>query len=115
MPNYNSASVQNVCASLADSSLTPLLMIDCSHANSSKDYTRQKEVARDIAAQITAGDMRIMGAMIESHLSEGRQEQAPGSELAYGKSITDACLGWQDSVELLETLAASVRARRKLS
>ena len=112
-PNYNSACVQNVCASLANSGLMPLLMIDCSHANSSKDYTRQKEVARDIAAQITAGDVRIMGAMIESHLNEGRQEHTPGSELAYGKSITDACLGWQDSVELLETLAASVRARRK--
>ena len=114
-PNYSAACVQNVCASLASSGLTPLLMIDCSHANSSKDYTRQKEVARDIAAQISAGDVRIMGAMIESHLNEGRQEQTPGSELAYGKSITDACLGWQDSVELLETLAASVRARRKLS
>ena len=114
-PNYSAACVQNVCASLANSGLTPLLMIDCSHANSSKDYTRQKEVARDIAAQISAGDVRIMGAMIESHLNEGRQEQTPGSELAYGKSITDACLGWQDSVELLETLAASVRARRKLS
>ena len=114
-PNYNSASVQNVCASLADSSLTPLLMIDCSHANSSKDYTRQKEVARDIAAQISAGDAQIMGAMIESHLNEGRQEHMPGSDLAYGKSITDACLGWQDSVELLETLAASVRARRNFA
>ena len=112
-PNYSSNSVQNVCANLADSGLTPLLMIDCSHANSSKDYTRQKEVARDVAGQVSAGDKRIMGVMVESHLFEGRQEHTPGSALAYGKSITDACLGWQDSVELLEILAAAVRARRK--
>ncbi len=112
-PNYNSVSVQSVCTSLTNFGLAPLLMIDCSHANSSKDYTRQKEVARDVATQISAGDVRIMGAMIESHLNEGRQEHMPGRELAYGKSITDACLGWQDSVELLEILAASVRARRK--
>ena len=112
-PNYDAASVANVTACLADSGLSPMLMIDCSHANSSKDYTRQKEVARDVAGQVSAGDARIMGVMIESHLNEGRQEHTPGKALAYGQSITDACLGWQDSVETLEILAAAVRARRQ--
>jgi 3-deoxy-7-phosphoheptulonate synthase len=87
-------------------------MIDCSHANSQKDYRLQKEVAHDIAAQLAQGDARIMGVMVESHLNEGRQEHSPGSALDYGKSITDACLGWDDSVELLNDLAAAVRARR---
>jgi 3-deoxy-7-phosphoheptulonate synthase len=114
-PNYDAASVAKVCASLAESGLAPILMIDCSHANSCKDYTRQKEVARDIAAQISAGDERIVGVMIESHLNEGRQEHTPGSALVYGQSITDACLGWQDSVDLLETLAVAVRARRQIT
>jgi 3-deoxy-7-phosphoheptulonate synthase len=112
-PNYDAANVAKVTASLEDSGLTPMLMIDCSHANSSKDYTKQKEVARDVAAQISAGDTRIMGVMVESHLNEGRQEHSPGKALTYGQSITDGCLGWQDSVAVLETLAASVRARRK--
>ena len=112
-PNYDAGSVDKVCASLAESSLSQMLMIDCSHANSSKDYTKQKQVACDIAGQVSAGDARIMGVMIESHLNEGRQEHTPGKALAYGQSITDACLGWQDSVETLEILAAAVRARRQ--
>jgi 3-deoxy-7-phosphoheptulonate synthase len=112
-PNYDATSVNDVCAKLADAGLTPMLMIDCSHANSSKDFNRQKDVARDVAAQISTGDSRIMGVMIESHLNEGRQEYSIGGELAYGQSITDACLGWQDSVELLEELAAAVRMRRQ--
>ena len=111
-PNYDAANVAIVTASLAESGLAPMLMIDCSHANSSKDYSRQKDVARDIAGQVSAGDARIMGVMVESHLHEGRQEHTPGMALAYGQSITDACLGWADSVETLEILAASVRARR---
>jgi 3-deoxy-7-phosphoheptulonate synthase len=114
-PNYNAASVDAACGSLTDAGLAPVLMVDCSHANSSKDYTKQKEVARDIAAQLAQGDSRIMGVMVESHLNEGRQEHTPGSLLAYGKSITDACLGWSDTVELLEMLAASVQMRRKNS
>jgi 3-deoxy-7-phosphoheptulonate synthase len=112
-PNYDAANVAKVTASLTESGLAPMLMIDCSHANSSKDYTKQKQVARDIAGQVAAGDAHIIGVMIESHLNEGRQEHTPGKALAYGQSITDACLGWQDSVETLEILAASVRTRRQ--
>jgi 3-deoxy-7-phosphoheptulonate synthase len=111
-PNYDAANVAKVSASLTDSGLADMLMIDCSHANSSKDYTKQKEVARDITEQVSTGNNSIMGVMIESHLNEGRQEHAPGKALAYGQSITDACLGWQDSVETLEILAAAVRTRR---
>ncbi len=112
-PNYNAASVDAACASLVSAGLAPGLMIDCSHANSQKDYRLQKEVARDIALQLSQGEARIMGVMVESHLNEGRQEHTPGCQLEYGKSITDACLGWQDTVDLLEMLAASVRARRQ--
>ncbi len=113
MPNYAATSVEAACVSLAEAGLAPMLMIDCSHANSQKDYRQQKEVARDIAAQVSQGDARIMGVMVESHLNEGRQEHAPGCELAYGQSITDACLGWQDTVDLLEMLSRSVQTRRE--
>jgi 3-deoxy-7-phosphoheptulonate synthase len=112
-PNYDAGSVNEACASLVAAGLAPRLMIDCSHGNSSKNYLLQKEVARDVAAQLSQGDARIMGVMVESHLNEGRQDHAPGCQLEYGKSITDACLGWQDTVELLEMLAASVRTRRQ--
>jgi 3-deoxy-7-phosphoheptulonate synthase len=112
-PNYDAKSVDAACEKLAAAGLTPNLMIDCSHANSQKDYKLQKEVARDIAAQLSQGDTRIMGVMVESHLNEGRQEHTPGCQLEYGKSITDGCLGWNDTVELLVNLAASVRARRQ--
>ena len=88
-------------------------MIDCSHANAGKDYRRQPAVAADIARQIAGGERRIVGVMVESHLEEGRQELEEGKPLAYGKSITDACLGWDESVELLEGLAAAIEARRK--
>jgi 3-deoxy-7-phosphoheptulonate synthase len=111
-PNYDTANVARVCASLVDGGLAPMLMIDCSHANSSKDYTKQKEVARDVAGQVSAGDKRIMGVMVESHLNEGRQEHAPGKALAYGQSITDACLGWDDSLATLKVLAHAVQVRR---
>ena len=87
-------------------------MIDFSHANSSKDYRRQLEVCADVAEQIGAGDGRIIGVMAESHLHPGRQDQIPGKPLAYGVSITDACIGWEDSVKLLERLADAVRKRR---
>jgi 3-deoxy-7-phosphoheptulonate synthase len=112
-PNYDAKSVDAACEKLAASGLTPNLMIDCSHANSKKDYKLQKDVARDVAEQLSQGDTRIMGVMVESHLNEGRQEHTPGCQLEYGKSITDGCLGWSDTVELLESLAASVRARRQ--
>lgn len=112
-PNYDAASVDAACISLASAGLAPRLMIDCSHANSQKQYQLQKEVARDVAAQLSQGDARIIGMMVESHLNEGRQEHIPGCDLEYGKSITDACLGWEDTVDLLEVLAHSVRTRRQ--
>ena len=111
-PNYDASHVANVCTSLSDGGLKPMLMIDCSHANSQKDYTQQKNVARDVSAQVAAGDARIMGVMVESHLNEGRQEHTPGKALAYGQSITDACLGWDDTVATLNVLAQAVQARR---
>lgn len=111
-PNFDSANVEAACLSLATAGLAPRLMIDCSHANSQKQYQLQKEVAKNVASQVAIGDARIIGMMVESHLKEGRQEHIPGNPLEYGQSITDACLGWQDTVELLETLAESVRTRR---
>ncbi len=87
-------------------------MVDFSHANCSKQFKKQLEVARDVAAQIAAGEDRIFGVMIESHLKEGRQDLRPGIALDHGVSITDACLGWEDSVMALEILAEAVRQRR---
>ncbi|MDP2246533.1 MAG: 3-deoxy-7-phosphoheptulonate synthase, partial [Nitrosomonadales bacterium] len=112
LPNYNAASVDAASEALSRAGIKPMLMIDCSHANSQKNYNRQKEVAIDIAGQLSAGDQRIMGVMIESHLNEGRQDYVPGCSLEYGKSITDACLGWDDTVVVLKQLAAGVRERR---
>jgi len=114
-PNYDAASVDAACKDLAAAGLAPKVMIDCSHANSRKNFKLQLDVARDIAAQIAGGELRIFGTMVESHLKEGRQELEGGCELEHGKSITDGCLGWEDSVALLETLAEGVRARRRLS
>ena len=111
-PNYDAASVEAACKNLVAAGLTARLMVDCSHANSQKDYKLQKNVAHDIAAQLSLGETRIMGVMLESHLNEGRQEHSPGCELEYGKSITDACLGWDETVQVLNTLAESVRTRR---
>ena len=87
-------------------------MIDFSHANSLKQFQRQLIVGEDVAGQIANGDRRIIGAMIESHLQPGRQDVAPGVELVYGQSITDACIGWDDSVVLLKNLATAVQKRR---
>ena len=87
-------------------------MIDCSHANSSKDYRRQPIVGRDIASQIAAGDRRIVGVMIESNLVAGSQKLAKGDALVYGQSITDACIGWPDTVSMLRQLAGAVRNAR---
>jgi 3-deoxy-7-phosphoheptulonate synthase len=112
-PNYDSESVDKACSELAKAKLPQRLMIDCSHANASKDYRRQAEVAADIGRQIAGGERRIVGVMVESHLVEGRQDLEPGRALAFGQSITDACLGWDDSVKLLGTLAEGVKARRK--
>ena len=112
-PNYDAASVEAACRELARAELPERLMIDCSHANAAKQHRRQIEVAGDIAGQIEKGERRIVGAMVESNLVEGRQEAKPGQPLAFGQSVTDACLGWDDSVALLQALAGAVRKRRK--
>lgn len=111
-PNYDAASVDAAAKELAASGLAAKVMIDCSHANSLKQYKLQIEVAKNVANQLATGDDRIIGLMIESHLNEGRQDQSPGCTLEYGKSITDACIGWDDTLAVLEVLAAGVRARR---
>jgi len=111
-PNFDAASVEAACRELARNGLAQRLMIDASHANSSKKHENQLAVAEAIAAQLEAGDTRIVGVMVESHLVAGRQDLVPGKPLVYGQSITDACLGWDDSVTLLDRLAAGVRGRR---
>ena len=117
-PNYDAKSVAEACAELSKAKLSPTLMVDCSHANSSKQHEKQLEVARDIAAQIASGSRSVFGVMIESHLNAGAQKFTPGKDdahaLEYGKSITDACLGWGQSLESLDALAEAVNARRKL-
>jgi 3-deoxy-7-phosphoheptulonate synthase len=112
-PNYDAAAVQAACEQLAKAGLPERLMIDCSHANAAKDYRRQAAVAADIGRQIAGGERRVVGVMVESHLVEGRQDLEPGRALTFGQSITDACLGWDDSVKLLGELAEAVKARRK--
>jgi 3-deoxy-7-phosphoheptulonate synthase len=116
-PNYDAASVAAACKELEAAKLPATLMVDCSHANSSKQYEKQVDVARDIAAQVAAGSHRVFGLMVESHLHAGAQKFTAGKDdaaaLEYGKSITDACLGWDDSLSVLETLSAAVLARRE--
>jgi 3-deoxy-7-phosphoheptulonate synthase len=112
-PNYDAASVAAACEELAKAKLPERLMIDCSHANAAKQYQRQADVAGDIATQLAGGEKRIVGVMVESNLVEGRQELVPGKPLKFGQSVTDGCLGWDDSIKVLETLAEGVRRRRK--
>jgi 3-deoxy-7-phosphoheptulonate synthase len=112
-PNYDSESINIAAEEMESNGLKPRLMIDLSHANSRKQHHRQLLVGRDVASQIARGDQRIMGAMIESFLVEGRQDRIEGETLTYGQSITDACISWQDSEPLLETLADAIRQRRK--
>src|SRR3989338_5596124 len=114
-PNYDAKHVDAACKELAAAGLAQRVMIDCSHANSSRQLKLQLEVARDVAGQLAAGEHRIFGLMAESHLKEGRQDLESGHTLEYGQSITDACIGWEDSVALLEILAEGVRARRRTS
>jgi len=114
-PNYDAESVHAACQELEKSKLDCRLMVDFSHANASKQYKRQLEVARDVGGQLAGGSRCIVGVMAESHLVEGRQDLAPGRALTFGQSITDPCLGWQDSVALLGTLAGAVKARGKKS
>ncbi|MBT0570293.1 3-deoxy-7-phosphoheptulonate synthase [Curvibacter sp. CHRR-16] len=111
-PNYSAAHVDAACALLKAAGLREQVMIDVSHANSSKQHARQITVAQDVASQIAAGDKRITGMMIESHLCEGRQDIVPGQALQYGVSVTDACISMPQTVPVLEQLAAAVRARR---
>lgn len=115
-PNYDAASVAAACADLEAAKLPPTLMVDCSHANSSKQHQKQVDVAKDIAGQIAGGSRRVFGVMVESHLQAGAQKFTPGKDridaLAYGQSITDACLGWEDSVGVLETLSQAIKQRR---
>jgi len=116
-PNYDAASIAAACRDLEAAKLPPILMVDCSHANSSKQHDKQIDVAREIASQIAKGSHSVFGVMVESHLNAGAQKFAPGKDdpmnLEYGKSITDACLGWGDSLQVLELLSESVKARRQ--
>ncbi len=111
-PNYHAADVQAVCEQLRASGLREQVMIDVSHANSSKQHRRQIDVAADVASQVAGGDRRIIGLMIESHLREGRQDLVPGQPLQPGVSITDACIGFEQTVPVLAQLAAAVQQRR---
>jgi 3-deoxy-7-phosphoheptulonate synthase len=112
LTNYDAASVDATSRQLEKAGLPARVMIDCSHANSSKDYKRQAVVASDIGGQIRAGDRRIIGVMIESNLVAGAQKLVAGKPLVYGQSITDACLGWPETVDILRELAGAVRAAR---
>jgi 3-deoxy-7-phosphoheptulonate synthase len=112
-PNYDKDSVASVEAMLAEQNIPPSLMIDCSHGNSNKDFRNQPLVAKDLAHQIAAGSKSITSVMIESNLVEGNQKLNPDlSKLTHGQSVTDACINWDDTVEVLDTLAEAVRKRR---
>jgi 3-deoxy-7-phosphoheptulonate synthase len=112
LPNYDTASVDAASKTLAEAGIPARLMIDFSHGNSSKKPEKQADVAREVAGQIAQGDARIIGVMFESHLKAGRQDLMPGKELTYGMSITDGCLGWEESRNVLDVLAEAVRQRR---
>ena len=111
-PNYDTASIDRVATELERAGLSSNVMIDFSHANSNKKYELQMKVGADVANQIAAGDKRIFGVMLESHLVAGRQDIVEGQELTYGQSVTDACLGWDDSVTLIAKLAQAAQKRR---
>ena len=109
--NYDAASIEQACALLEKAGLPQRVMVDCSHANSNKDHTRQPIVCRDIASQVAGGSRHIFGVMLESNLVAGAQKLAKGKSLTYGQSITDACIGWETTEELLDELATAVQAR----
>jgi 3-deoxy-7-phosphoheptulonate synthase len=111
-PNYDAVNVAAAAKGLAEAGIPARVMIDFSHGNSSKDAQKQVDVGRDVARQIAEGDTRIFGVMMESHLKPGRQDLMPGKALQYGVSITDGCLGWEDSLGVLDELADAVRTRR---
>jgi 3-deoxy-7-phosphoheptulonate synthase len=112
-PNYDAISVRKTLSALGDAGLPPRVMIDASHGNSEKDHRRQPMVVREVAAQIAQGEAGIIGMMMESFLIDGRQDLSDPSRLVYGQSITDACMGWDTTVPVLQELAAAVRARRQ--
>ncbi len=112
-PNFDKESVSEVTTKLKTSGLWPSVMVDCSHGNSNKDHRRQPAVAQDLANQIAAGSNEVFGVMIESHLVEGKQKFTNAKESTYGQSITDACVSWEQTEPILETLAAAVRTRRE--
>jgi 3-deoxy-7-phosphoheptulonate synthase len=111
-PNYDAGNVDGAAKNLAQAGIPARIMIDCSHGNSGKHPATQVKVGNDVAAQIAAGDERIFGVMIESHLKEGRQDLLPGKPLVFGQSITDACVGWEETRVLIDALAGAVRQRR---
>ncbi len=111
-PNYDAASVDAAAQGLAQAGLAQRVMVDCSHANSSKIPQKQMDVGKDVAAQLSMGDERLFGIMVESHLKAGRQDLVSGKPLVYGQSITDGCISWEDSASLLDILAEGVRRRR---
>jgi 3-deoxy-7-phosphoheptulonate synthase len=111
VPNYDAASIEAAARELAAAGLAPHVMVDFSHANCSRQYQRQMDVGADVASQLAAGEDR-MGVMVESNLNPGRQDLVAGQPLAHGVSITDACIGWEDTVRLLDVLAGGVRSRR---
>ena len=112
-PNYDSESIAEVASALGKAGLPNRVMVDCSHGNSGRDFTRQPEVAADLASQIAAGNRGIIGLMIESFLEDGRQDYGKGVDLVYGQSVTDACMGWERTEPLFELLAEAVRSRRQ--
>jgi 3-deoxy-7-phosphoheptulonate synthase len=110
--NYDEGSVRLASTALHDAGVLPAVMIDFSHANSRKQFDRQLEVCTDVCQQVGSGNDRIIGVMVESHLVGGRQDMVPGRPLKYGQSITDACIGWEETVGLFEQLAQAVATRR---
>ncbi len=111
--NFDSASVDAAAAAMTKAGMRPAVMVDFSHANSRKQHRLQIEVGQDVAGQLAAGSDKIIGVMIESHLVEGRQEIGPREQMVYGQSVTDACLAWDDTADVLRTLAGGVVARRE--
>jgi 3-deoxy-7-phosphoheptulonate synthase len=112
-PNFSQEAVTEAAQALSKAGLRPAVMVDCSHANSQKDHKNQVKVAESLAAQVSSGSAAVFGVMIESNLVEGRQDVVPGKPLTHGQSITDACLGFEQTRPVLELLASAARARRK--
>jgi 3-deoxy-7-phosphoheptulonate synthase len=111
-PNYSAVNVAKAVTALEAAGQAPRLMIDLSHANSLKRHQLQMQVGREVATQLSNGNRHVIGVMIESHLMAGRQDFGPSQDLVYGQSVTDACLGWEESAQLLRILAEAVRNRR---